>query len=230
MDIGIEQILSRKKFSFSKPTKLFLILLTMSLVVFLLIIWSVQFKYRDKIIELEEVSSPNIALVFGAGLKAKGQPSAVLEDRILTAIQLYQDGRVGKIIMSGDNSNLNHNEVQAMHNFAVEQGVPEDDIILDHAGRRTYDSCFRLPEIFSLHKIVLVTQRYHLPRALYVCNELGINAVGVPAEDRGYEKQAKYNLRESVASVQAWLDVNIFKPTPILGEKSEVEPIIESNN
>jgi vancomycin permeability regulator SanA len=124
--------------------------------------------------------------------------------------------------MSGDNRNMNHNEVQAMKNFALDQGLPEDDIILDHAGRSTYDSCYRLKEIFNLQKIILVTQEYHLRRALYICNKMGIDALGVAAENRGYAKQAKYTGREIGASIQAWFDVNIFKPKPILGNKQEV--------
>ncbi len=222
MDIGIEQIHTKKKISFSNATKWLLLLLFICLIVFLSVLYSVQFKYNDRIVSIDQVEQPNIVMVFGAGLKAKGQPSAVLEDRILTAIQLYQDGRVGKIVMSGDNRNVNHNEVQAMHNFAIDQGLTEDNIILDHAGRSTYDSCYRLKEIFGLSKIVLVTQRYHLPRALYVCNELGIDAIGVAAEDRGYTKQVKYSSREMLASVQAWLDINIFHPVPIMGEKEEI--------
>jgi len=223
MDIGIEQAHTKKIISFSKATKVVLIFIIIGLVIFLSIVSSVQFKHKDKLVNFEEVQPPNIALVFGAGLKAKGEPSAVLEDRILTAIRLFQDGKVGKIIMSGDNRNVNHNEVQAMKNFALDQGVNEEDIILDHAGRSTYDSCYRLKEVFSLNKIVLITQKYHLPRALYICNELGIDAVGVPAESREYEKQVKYSSREMLASVQAWLDVNIFKPKPILGEKEKIQ-------
>lgn len=223
MDIGIEHAHTKKGISFSKATKVVIIFVMIGLVVFLSIVASVQFKYKDKLVEFEDIQPPNIALVFGAGLKAKGEPSAVLEDRILTAIGLYQDGKVGKIIMSGDNRNVNHNEVLAMKNFALQQGLDEADIILDHAGRSTYDSCYRLKEVFSLNKIVLITQEYHLPRALYICNELGIDAVGVAAENRGYAKQVKYSSREMLASVQAWLDVNIFRPKPILGEKEEIQ-------
>lgn len=222
MDIGIEQVQTRRKLNFSPILKIIILLIIISLIVFLFVLYQVQNKYDDKILEQSEIHAPNIALVFGAGLKAKGQPSAVLEDRIVTAIQLYQDGRVGKIIMSGDNRNVNHNEVQAMKNFAIDQGLPEEDIILDHAGLSTYDSCYRLKEVFNLNKIVLITQKYHLPRALYVCNELDISAVGVFAQDRGYQNQTKYSFREMLASIQAWMDVNIFKPKPIINDKEEI--------
>ena len=129
MDIGIEHAHTKKGISFSKATKVVIIFVMIGLVVFLSIVASVQFKYKDKLVEFEDIQPPNIALVFGAGLKAKGEPSAVLEDRILTAIGLYQDGKVGKIIMSGDNRNVNHNEVLAMKNFALQQGLDEADTV-----------------------------------------------------------------------------------------------------
>ena len=111
---------------------------------------------------------------------------------------------------------MNHNEVQAMKNFALDQGLPESAIILDHAGTSTYDSCYRIKNVYELSKIVLITQRYHLARALYLCNEFGVDAVGIAAENRGYSGQLKYNLREILASLQAWIEVNITKPEPIL--------------
>ena len=190
--------------------------------VLLFIAWRVQEKYAEQIVPVEEITGPNIALVFGAGLKKSGAPSHILEDRVLTAIKLYQDGRVGKIIMSGANPVVDYNEVQAMKDFALSEGLPDDAIILDYAGRRTYDSCYRLKEIFSLNKIILVTQAYHLPRALYLCESLGVSARGISAIDRGYFYQWKYNLREWPASFKAWLDINFLKPKPILGEKIEL--------
>jgi len=189
---------------------------------FLSVSYRVQNKFAPQIVAAEKIEGPNIALVFGAGLKRSGAPSHILEDRVLTAIKLYQDGRVGKIIMSGANPVVDYNEVQAMKDFALGEGLPEEAIILDYAGRRTYDSCYRLKEIFSLNKIVLVTQEYHLPRALYLCESLGVSARGVAAIDRGYFYQWKYNLREWPASFKAWLDVNILKPRPILGDKIEL--------
>jgi len=168
----------------------------------------VQWKYAKNIIDSKEIETPNIALVFGAGLKATGGPSDILEDRIRSAIALYQEGKVGKIILSGDNRVSDYNEVEAMKNFALEQGLPEEALLLDGGGVSTYDSCRRLQSEFNLSKAVLVTQRYHLFRALYVCRELGIDAVGVAAIDRGYFQQKKFSLREWPASLQAWWQVN----------------------
>jgi len=131
-----------------------------------MIVWRVQTKYSEKIISAAEVNPPNIALVFGAGLKAKGVPGAVLEDRVMTALRLYQDGKVGAIIMSGDNGTAGHNEVQAMKNLAIDNGLPENIVLLDHAGVSTCDSCYRLTKVFGLRKIVLITREAPLAPSL----------------------------------------------------------------
>ena len=110
--------------------------------------------------------------------------------------------------MSGDNSNTDHTEVEAMRQFALLQGLPEEAMILDYAGFSTYDSCERIKSNFGLNQVIIITQKYHLRRALYLCNELGVEASGVPARDRGYLKQMKYSLREFLASVYAWAQVN----------------------
>ena len=223
MDIGIERGSYRKeRRHFSKSIKIIFWVGLILFCFFLIVSWNVQSKYKSEIVLAEKIEGQNIALVFGAGLNKAGGPSHVLEDRISTAIKLYQDGRVGKIIMSGANPTIDYNEVQAMKDFAIGEGLPEDAIILDYAGRRTYDSCYRVKEIFSLNKIVLITQAYHLPRALYLCEELGVSALGVPAIDRGYFDQWKFSLREWPASFKAWLDINILKPKPILGEKIDL--------
>jgi len=223
MDIGIERGSYRKeRRPLSKSIKIIFWIGLILFCFFLFVGWQVQSKYKDEIVSAEKIEGPNIALVFGAGLNKMGAPSHILEDRISTAIQLYQDGRVGKIIMSGANPTVDYNEVQAMKDFAIGEGLPEDAIILDYAGRRTYDSCYRVKEIFSLNKIILITQAYHLPRALYLCEELGVSALGVPAIDRGYFYQWKFSLREWPASFKAWLDINILKPKPILGEKIDL--------
>ncbi|NQT50387.1 YdcF family protein [Candidatus Kuenenbacteria bacterium] len=208
MDIGIEKA---NPTSYKKGVPKFLktiviVFLLFCFIVFLIVI-RVQFKYSDKIINDTDLTSPNVGLVFGAGLKAKGVPGAVLEDRILTAIKLYQDGRLGKFILAGDNSTAGHNEVQAMKNSALELGLNEDAILEDHAGLSTYDSCLHVKESFGLNKIVLITQKYHLRRALYICNELGIDARGIASENRGYSSQFKFTVREWLASVEAWLKV-----------------------
>ncbi len=207
MDIGIERAVTNSKKGFSRFGRRVIFIFLIFCFIVLLILWRVQFKYSYKIINGNDLTPPNIGLVFGAGLKAKGVPGAVLEDRILTAIKLYQDGKIGKFIFSGDNSTAGHNEVKAMKNLAIELGLPEDAILEDHAGLSTRESCLHVKENFGLSEIILITQKYHLRRALYTCNELGIDAEGVAAENRGYPNQWKYSLRELGASVAAWLKI-----------------------
>ena len=210
MDIGIERGSQTNGTFFSSSLKILTVILLVFIILIILII-RVQTKYRNEIVDSSEVSSPNVALVFGAGLKAKGQPGAVLEDRIKTAIKLFQEGKVGKFIMSGYVSDDGHDEVTAMKNFALQSGMPEDSILIDDQGLNTLQSCQNIKNKFNLTRIVLITQKYHLSRALYLCNESGISSVGVASENRGYSKQIIYTLREYMASIDAWLKINIVK-------------------
>ncbi|MDQ6693155.1 MAG: YdcF family protein [Chloroflexota bacterium] len=147
-----------------------------------------------------DASSPqlghhHVAIVFGAGLNKSGGPSPMLYDRIATAVDLYKAKKVDKLLMTGDNAESNHEEVRAMHDTALQMGVPEADIVPDYAGFSTWDSCYRAREVFSVSDVVLVTQRFHLPRALFVCNYLHVQSVGVIADRQSYPTQ--YNeLRE----------------------------------
>ncbi len=174
----------------------------------------------------QSVPPTPVAIVFGAGLWRDGTPTSVLRDRIATAAQLYFDGKVQKILMSGDNSYLNYNEPGAMHDYAVSLGVPGEAIVLDYAGRRTYDTCFRARAIFGLQEAILVTQNFHLPRALYTCRALGIHAVGVPSDRQDYRLSSIvwWNLRELPATLTALLQVHITHPVPILGNPELIFP------
>src|SRR5579859_3686086 len=125
------------------------------------------------------------ALVFGAGLTPQGAPSEALYDRVATAADLYRRHKVDKLLMTGDNSRPDYNEVEAMRRVALRLGVPAGDIVLDYAGFRTYDSCYRAHTVFGLAAATLVTNAYHLPRALYTCAHLGLDVVGVPADRQG---------------------------------------------
>ena len=178
----------------------------------------------SRLYEPENTPQGKVAIVFGAGLYRNGSPTPVLRDRVATASDLYQAGKVEKLLMSGDNSTLGHNEPGAMRDYAISLGVPDQDIILDYAGRRTYDTCYRAREIFEIDSAILVTQTFHLPRALYTCNMLGVSAIGVPADLRQYRRvsQAFWNLRESVATAVALWQVYVSRPQPVLGNP---EPI-----
>lgn len=167
------------------------------------------------------------AIVFGAGLTRSGEATPVLQDRVETGARLYFDGKVEKLLMSGDNRFVEYNEPEAMRQYALKLGVPDAAIVLDYAGRRTYDSCYRAKEIFRLTDPILVTQKFHLARALFLCNALGLDGVGVEANNRVYRKVslAFWNMRELPATLTAFADI-LTRPEPVLGNP---EPIFPEN-
>jgi vancomycin permeability regulator SanA len=166
-----------------------------------------------------DVPARPVTIVFGAGLTREGRPTRVLRDRVETAAKLYFNGKTQILLMSGDNRFVDYNEPQAMKDYALELGVPENAIVLDYAGRRTYDTCYRANAIFQVEQAILVTQNFHLPRALYTCNHLGVEAVGVPAENHYFLKRSRlyWNLRELAATPVALWEVHITRPLPVLG-------------
>jgi SanA protein len=174
----------------------------------------------------EAVPARRVAVVFGAGLWRDGSPTPVLRDRVEKAAGLYFAGKVEKLLMSGTNLVVEYNEPEAMRQYALGLGVPDEDIVLDYAGRRTYDTCYRAKEIFKVGEPILVTQAFHLPRALYICRSLGMDAVGVAADMHTYRRFSRlyWNLRELPATLTALLDVHLLHTLPVLGEP---EPIFE---
>jgi SanA protein len=180
----------------------------------------------SRIFNQDEVSAHRVAIVFGAGLLRDGTPTAILRDRVKTAADLYQAGKVEKILMSGDNRVVNYNEPAAMLDYAVQLGVPPEVIVLDYAGRRTYDTCYRARHIFGLESAILVTQAFHMPRAVYSCNQLGLNSVGVIANNQSYRRSSLFywNVREVLATFTALWDIHISHPVPVLGDP---EPIFD---
>ncbi|MGA7192526.1 MAG: ElyC/SanA/YdcF family protein [Anaerolineales bacterium] len=183
---------------------------------------------RTRTYTVDTAPVERVAIVFGAGLTRDGQPTLILRDRVNTAVQLYLSGKVEKLLMSGDNRFVNYNEPEAMRQYALSLGVPDDAIVLDYAGRRTYDTCYRAKAIFRLDSALLVTQQFHLPRALFLCNMLGVQAVGVDANNYRYWPPLMliWNIREQLATVGAFWDVYIEKPLPVLGKP---EPIFTEN-
>lgn len=174
----------------------------------------------------ESAPARRVAIVFGAGLWRDGRPTPVLHDRVAVAAQLYFAGKVEKLLMSGDNRFVYYNEPAAMRESALVLGVPEEAIVLDYAGRRTYDTCYRAQHIFGVEEAVLVTQNFHLPRALYTCNMLGLPSIGVPADQRIYQRRSYlyWNLREIPATLVALWEVHISQPLPVLGKPEPIFP------
>jgi SanA protein len=156
-----------------------------------------------------------VAVVFGAAVYSGGRLSPVLRDRMDTAIDLYRAGRVDHILVSGDGRSIYYDEPGAMHSYAVQQGVAQGDVTTDRAGRRTYDTCYRAAYVYDVTQAVLVTQRFHLPRALLTCGGLGIDVVGASADRRPYRGAGWYELRETGATLVAAWDVARRQP-PLL--------------
>ena len=158
-------------------------------------------------------------LVLGCLVKNSGEPSHMLEDRLKRAVELYQSGAAPKLLMSGDHGRVDYNEVEVMKQYAIGQGIPSEDIFMDHAGFSTYDSCYRARDIFTAKKIIIVTQEYHLYRALYIAEKLGIEAYGVSSDYRTYYKQKLRDAREALARVKDVFYV-LFHAEPVyLGEQ-----------
>ena len=156
---------------------------------------------KKQIIEEEkytELSDIDCIIILGAGI-VEGKPSHMLEDRLLEGIKLYQNNVSDKIIMSGDHGRKEYDEVNVMKNYAIQKGVPSENIFMDHAGFSTYESIYRARDIFKARKVVIVTQKYHLYRALYIANQLGIEAYGVGADPRQYVGRIYREMREILA-------------------------------
>ncbi len=166
----------------------------------------------------EQLPAQPVAIVFGAGYWPNGALSDILRDRLAAAATLYQAGRVQKILVSGDNRVVEYNEPEKMLAYLLEQGIPRADIILDYAGRRTYATCYRARDIFRVDRVVLVTQRYHLPRALYTCQTLGLEVEGYVADRVPYIHLRRYQWREIPALWRAWWDLHVAQTVPVLGK------------
>ena len=164
-----------------------------------------------------KVTRQPVAIVLGAGIFSDGTPTPMLSDRVSAAAKLYKQGRVGKLLMSGDNSREDYDEVTAMRDYAVELGVNFEDITLDHAGFSTYESCYRAKEIFGIEEAVIVTQKFHLSRAVYICNNLNVNAIGLGTPDweiYPFRNVMLYSLREKFSTLKALWEVHITRPQP----------------
>ncbi len=195
------------------------------IMVLIILIISINFfiilKTKNRILEekqIKEIENIDCIIVLGAGVRGE-KPTNMLEDRIKQGIQLYKGNISTKIIMSGDHKTKEYDEVNVMKKYAIDREVSSDDIFMDHAGFSTYESIYRAKEIFRAKKIIIVTQKYHLYRAVYIAQALGIEAYGVPSDLRKYTGQLIRDIREVLARNKEVFKC-IIKPKPTyLGEK-----------
>ena len=176
---------------------------------------------KDAVISPEQaaqIKDADCIIVLGCLVRNNETPSHMLEDRLITGVELFKSGAAPKLLMSGDHGRKNYDEVNVMKNFAVESGVDSQDVFMDHAGFSTYESMYRAKEIFAAKKVIIVTQGYHLSRALYDARAVGLEAYGVAADRRSYGKAVYNSVRESVARAKDFVYC-IIKPEPTyLGE------------
>ena len=157
------------------------------------------------------LSDMDCILVLGCGVRNDGTPSHMLEDRLRRGVELYKAGAAPKILMSGDHGRTNYDEVNTMKGYAIDAGVPSEDVFMDHAGFSTYESMYRAQDIFCAEKILIVSQEYHLHRAIYLARALGLEAYGVAADYRTYSGQLYRDIREILARDKDFF-IAIFKP------------------
>ena len=171
--------------------------------------------------QLEEKTFDCI-VVLGASVKSNGTPSSMLEDRLNEAIVLYNMGVSSRLLMSGDHTTDDYDEVNTMKNYAISKNIPSENIYLDHSGYNTYDSMYRLKNTFEINKTVVVTQDYHLYRAIYLAREMGIEAYGVASNPREYQDQFKRDIREILARVKDFFKVKFYPEATVSGDEVSV--------
>lgn len=194
---------------------LFILLLFLLLLLPLLILQS----GRDSIYaSIDEIEKAPVGIVFGAGLTADNTPSDALMDRLTVAAELYDRDLIDTILVSGDNRTQNYNEPDVMKQTLIDTfTIPAEAIFADYAGRRTYDTCRRAHELWGIDQAVLVTQGYHLPRAIWTCGALGIESAGISATLQPYIKEALFKVREVGATYKAFVDLYLIEPEFIGG-------------
>ena len=170
---------------------------------------------QDHRYSVADVPAAPVGIVFGAGIRGDA-PSNFLQQRLDLAVELYRAGRVRGLLMSGDHGRTEHDEVAVMTRYAVTHGVPAGVIGQDHAGFDTYDSCYRAKAIFGVRRAVVVTQEFHLARAVYLCRQLGIEAFGVGVDSsRDYPGHTrKFATRELLSTTKAVWQAAVTKPEP----------------
>ncbi len=204
---------------FKKFLKIIVLVLIIALIYFLAVPFSIIQLGKHKVYtDTNVIPSYNIAIVFGAGIRDNREPNDMLRHRLDTVAKLYYNGKVDKMLLSGDNSDIDYNEPQVMYNYLIrEHDIRAEDLVRDYAGLRTYDTCIRAKNIWDIDKAILVSQGYHLSRAIFTCENLGIESSGFSATKYDYEGRSFYKIREILAIHRAIWDVFISSPDYIKG-------------
>ncbi len=178
---------------------------------------------RYRVTSLNDVPTRRIGIIFGALVYRSGKLSPILQDRVDGGIALYRAGKIQKLLMTGDNHTADYNEVVNMQVYALAQGIPKEDIVLDYAGLDTYDSCYRARNIFGITSAILITQQYHAPRATYICRSLGIDAItyALPDFEKYPDLRTSYSIREDFADIKAFWQASVVHPQATIMGKQE---------
>lgn len=192
---------------------------------FLMIDHYVSTEGMKYIIDMNEENTVDAIVILGAKVINDEVPSIILQDRLITGVEAYNIGASKKILVTGDHGTKEYDEVNTMRKYIKEKGVAEEDIFMDHAGFSTYESMYRAKAVFCIERAIIITQEYHLKRALYIARSLGIEAYGIPSDKHIYPKMSYYELRERAARVKDFIKTKLkMKPT-YLGESIPIAGI-----
>ena len=187
-------------------------------------IWGMTAQHMSSNIDEQLLdSNVSVAIVLGAAVYGNNRVSDVFSDRLKVGAELLQARKVSTILISGDNREVNYNEPEQGKKFLISLGIKEEDIVLDYAGRRTYDTCWRAKNIFGIDSAYIVTQDFHLPRSVFTCERMGIDSYGVSASLQSYKSAAKNFFRESLAQQKAFYEVLFFSHEAAI--TGDLEPI-----
>ena len=191
-------------------------------VFFIFLVYANAIILRDskRIYFFSDVPTSSVGLIFGGGVKTDGTPSDMATDRVVEGVALFKAGKVSMLMMTGDDGRVVADEVDAMKKVALDYGVPENKIILDRHGYRTYESCYREARIYGFTEVIAVSQTFHLPRIVYLCENFGIKTVGVASDLHNYgSDMTLMQIREIGARLKAWWQVKITHPMPLSTDK-----------
>ncbi|OUS17070.1 hypothetical protein A9Q93_05165 [Nonlabens dokdonensis] len=166
---------------------------------------------------VEELEPAYTGIVLGASVRPDKSLSPILQDRVDAAFLAYQNKKIKKFLLSGDHGEKNYDEVNAMKNYLNKKGVPDEDIFLDHAGFDTYDTMYRARDVFKVNSSIVFTQEFHLPRAIYLAKNMGLDVQGFIADQRDYPGSNHFARREWLANIKAWMELNIEKSPTYTG-------------